>query len=207
MTILYNRGEAVFRIKNHKPDVNGKEWAHVSNVAKNFVMKLLEKNPKRRLSAKQAQLHQWLDESYLLSDRRPSEEIMNEGHDSIVRYADSGEFKKLALNVIAHQSNAEDLLEIRKIFDQYDSENNGQITYNEFKETLSNFNYSKEKLDEMFQSVDVNNNGVIYYNEFLAATLETQGRVAEVRLAEAFNRLDSDGSGFICKEVSNKIIK
>ena len=47
---------------------------------------------------------------------------------------------------------------------------------------------------------------VIYYNEFLAATLETQGRVAEVRLAEAFNRLDSDGSGFICKEVSNKII-
>ena len=170
-------------------------------------MKLLEKNPKRRLSAKQAQLHQWLDESYLLSDRRPSEVIMNEGHDSIVRYTDSGEFKKLALNIVAHQSNAEDLLEIRKIFDQYDSEKNGQITYNEFKETLSNFNYSKEKLDEMFQSVDVNNNGVIYYNEFLAATLETQGRIAEVRLAEAFDRLDSDGSGFIGKEVSHNFIK
>lgn len=38
------------------------------------------------------------------------------------------------------------------------------------------------------------------YCEFLAATIEAQGAISEERLAEAFDRLDSDDSGFISKE-------
>ena len=41
---------------------------------------------------------------------------------------------------------------------------------------------------------DVNQNGHIMYTEFLAATLEAQGRIEEERIAEAFDRLDSDDS-------------
>ena len=37
------------------------------------------------------------------------------------------------------------------------------------------------------------------YTEFLAATLEAQGRIEEERIAEAFDRLDSDDSGYISK--------
>ncbi len=200
-----SRGEISFKIKHHRPKLNGKEWAHVSAVAKDFVMKLLERNPKRRYSALEAQDHQWLHENNNLSDHRPSEDIMNGGHDSIVRYNSTGDFKKLALNVIAHQSNADDIVELKKMFDQYDTEKNGQITYTEFKEAMSHFNYNKEQIDEMFHSIDVDDNGIIYYNEFLASTLETRGRIAEVRLAEAFDRLDSDGSGFISKEVCHEV--
>lgn len=195
-----NTGETIVRIKYHKPKMNGREWHQVSDVAKDFVTKLLDKNPKRRYTALQAQYHPWLHENNDLSDHRPSEDLMNEGHDSILRYNSSGDFKKLALNVIAHQSSAEDVLEIRKLFDQYDTEKNGQITFHEFKEAMSNFDYSEEEIDDMFRSVDVDDNGLIYYNEFLASTLESQGQLAELRLAEAFDRLDSDGSGFISKE-------
>jgi calcium-dependent protein kinase len=38
------------------------------------------------------------------------------------------------------------------------------------------------------------------YTEFLAATIEAQGVIAEDRIAEAFDRLDSDGTGYISKE-------
>jgi hypothetical protein len=42
--------------------------------------------------------------------------------------------------------------------------------------------------------------GRIRYTEFLAATIEAQGAISEERLAEAFDRLDSDDSGFISAE-------
>lgn len=39
--------------------------------------------------------------------------------------------------------------------------------------------------------------GRIRYTEFLAATIEAQGAISEERLAECFDRLDSDDSGYI----------
>ena len=39
--------------------------------------------------------------------------------------------------------------------------------------------------------------GKIRYTEFLAATIEAQGAISEERLAEAFDRLDADDSGYI----------
>ena len=40
---------------------------------------------------------------------------------------------------------------------------------------------------------------MIEYTEFIAATLETQGRIEQERIAEAFDRLDTNHSGFISK--------
>lgn len=38
---------------------------------------------------------------------------------------------------------------------------------------------------------------MIRYTEFLAATIEAQGAISEARLAEAFDRMDTDDCGFI----------
>jgi len=40
--------------------------------------------------------------------------------------------------------------------------------------------------------------GRIRYTEFIAATIEAQGDISEERLAEAFDRFDTDDSGNIC---------
>jgi EF-hand domain pair len=47
---------------------------------------------------------------------------------------------------------------------------------------------------------DLDGTGKIRYTEFLAATIEAHGVISEERLAEAFDRLDSDDSGFISAE-------
>jgi EF-hand domain pair len=44
---------------------------------------------------------------------------------------------------------------------------------------------------------DLDGTGTIRYTEFLAATIEAHGAVSEQRLAEAFDRLDNDDSGYI----------
>ena len=46
----------------------------------------------------------------------------------------------------------------------------------------------------------------IYYLEFLAATLSAHGRINEERLAEAFDRIDSDDKGFISRENLKEIL-
>ena len=48
-----------------------------------------------------------------------------------------------------------------------------------------------------FLSQDLDGSGRIRYTEFLAATIEAQGAISEERLAEAFDRFDTDDSGFI----------
>jgi calcium-dependent protein kinase len=55
-------------------------------------------------------------------------------------------------------------------------------------------------MEKIFKSLDVNKNNVINYTEFLAACLEAQGELAEFRLAEAFDLMDSDDSGYISRE-------
>lgn len=47
---------------------------------------------------------------------------------------------------------------------------------------------------------------MINYTEFLAAALETQGTIAEYRLAEAFDQMDSDDSGYISREDLRRIL-
>ena len=48
-----------------------------------------------------------------------------------------------------------------------------------------------------FLAQDLDGTGRIRYTEFLAATIEAQGAISEERLAEAFDRFDTDDTGYI----------
>jgi calcium-dependent protein kinase len=175
-------------------------WKAVSDEAKDFIASLLVLDPNVRLNAAQAQNHEWLSNQFKLSDRVPSSSFRHAVADNLLVYKDTVELKKIALNVIAHRSSTEEVLQLRKCFDAYDTANNGIISFEEFREALKESNYSEQEIKDMFDSIDVNDNGHVMYTEFIAATLEAQGQVDEERIAEAFERLDIDHSGFISKK-------
>ena len=180
---------------------HGKQWQHVSQPAKDFVAALLKLNPDERLTAQQALDHEWLKNSFALSDRRPEEADMKHVAGHITNYGKAGEMKKLALMVMAHKSSTDDIMKLRSVFDQYDASNDGEISLIEFKNELGKQGtYSDEEIEKIFASVDVNKEGTVSYIEFLAATLEAHGRIEEDRLAEAFDRIDSDDTGYISKK-------
>mmetsp|Transcript_12390 Transcript_12390/g.27305 ORF Transcript_12390/g.27305 Transcript_12390/m.27305 type:complete len:820 (-) Transcript_12390:147-2606(-) len=129
-----------------------------------------------------------------------SEEFKDRVRANMIEYAEMGEFRRLALNVIAKKSTSVQIFEIRKVFDEFDTNNTGTITLEEFKAALAQFEYSEEDIMAIFTKIDINNSNVINYTEFLAAALETQGSIEEYRLAEAFDMLDSDDSGYISRE-------
>lgn len=176
-------------------------WDPVSDEAKDFIDNLLVLDPTLRYKARDAQAHKWMHKEFKLEDRAPTKFMQERVSNIVSAYGNNMALKKLALNVIAHRSTTDEIINLRKAFDQFDADNNGVISSEEFKAALTHqCSYTETEIKEMFDSIDINQNGHIMYTEFIAATLEAQGQLDEDRIAEAFERLDIDNSGFISIE-------
>jgi len=217
------RRKVIDKIMRADYAMEGPIWDDISDEGKDFVNNLLIVDPKQRLNATGALAHPWLEHCNQHSDRAPSEAILSKLEHSFLSYKDTPTLKKLALNVIAHNSRTEEIVKLRDVFKKYDTEKNGVLSFDEFKAALHESDFSHELLREVFESVDINHNGHIMYTEFLAgksaavhlsfcnqlieipiphvvffdatATIETHGYIEEERVATAFDRLDSDDSG------------
>ena len=128
-------------------------WEPISEEAKDMVRSLLVLDPKQRLTATQALQHVWLDKSFNLSDRKPDDVISKAVDESLIHFRNTSQLKKIALNVIAHKSSTDEILQLRKVFDQYDKSNDGIIEFDEFKEALKQTNYSEEEIQDLFDSI------------------------------------------------------
>ena len=51
---------------------------------------------------------------------------------------------------------------------------------------------------------DVDKDGEVEYTEFIAATLEARGNIEEERIAEAFDTIDTNNTGYITPENLNQ---
>lgn len=179
---------------------NTEIWSPLSKESISFIEQLIVKDPDCRMTAKDSLEHSWLSKQFHPSDRLPTTKTEGWVRVNLMHYHNSSALKKIALNVIAHRSSAKDILELRKLFDQYDKKNSGVISFAEFESALKEYNYSYRETKELFQGIDMNLNGYINYTEFIAASLEAHGDIEEERIAEAFDHLDSDDSGFITLE-------
>eukprot|EP00591_Stephanopyxis_turris_P004121 CAMPEP_0195512890 /NCGR_PEP_ID=MMETSP0794_2-20130614/4684_1 /TAXON_ID=515487 /ORGANISM="Stephanopyxis turris, Strain CCMP 815" /LENGTH=624 /DNA_ID=CAMNT_0040640771 /DNA_START=74 /DNA_END=1948 /DNA_ORIENTATION=+ len=125
-------------------------------------------------------------------------------------YALYGEMKKRILMTIAYTMDKGDLKELSHIFNVMDSNSSGTITLMDLKSALHEMqakNHLEEAtLEKLFKDIDIDNSGEIHYAEFLAAVSESQGLVTQERLADAFDRLDSEGKGYINKEDLKRIL-
>jgi len=109
--------------------------------------------------------------------------------------------KKISMLAIAKMSSSTQLEEMKVVFESYDTEKDGKLTYSEFKNAMLKFNYSKKELNIMFKMLDIDGDGFIEYSEFLAATVQMSSRLSEDRIYECFKKFDTDNSGQISHEV------
>lgn len=210
------RKEILDKISRCNYDFKGRRWGTVSRQAKNFIKDLLMHEPNERPSANEAKQSIWLNMRLTSSVRTATEHDMDAAACSLENYSMHKTLQKLALMVIAHKSNSEEIGYLRNVFKRYDKDRDGSITLNEFKQCLSKYNYPDEYVAKLFYAADLDGTGELKYTEFLAATIESTDLVTEERLAEAFDRLDSDDSGYITvqdlrdllgEDVPNKVIE
>ncbi|XP_037477228.1 calcium-dependent protein kinase 18 isoform X2 [Triticum dicoccoides] len=174
--------DGIFKeVLKNKPDFRRKPWANITPSAKDFVQKLLVKDPRARLTAAQALSHEWVREGGQASEIPLDISVLHNMR-QFVKYS---RFKQFALRALASTLNPEELSDLRDQFNAIDIDKSGTISLEELKQ------------------IDSNTDGFVDFEEFVAATLHVHQLVEHdtekwKSLSQAaFDKFDVDGDGYI----------
>ena len=180
--VIYNK------IKNLQYSFSPK-WKYISIEAKELVSHMLVPE-KIRYSAEQVLAHPWFQINML------DTENLNINFTLLNHYYKMNLFKKIILILITTKMEENIVIDINKIFKEFDKDNDGVISLKEFQNVLKNY----IKLDEiinLFNSLDLNKEGKIYYSTFISANLPKEVYLKKELLNEAFNFFDKNKKGII----------
>ena len=153
LVTLSFRKEVAQQIRTKEITFEGSVWDGISIDAKDFVSQLLHRNPEWRPTAKQAIKHRFIRHRSKLSKVPPDPDIIKKIPGSLLHYGESSEIRKVALQIIASRSSSDEIFQLRQIFEEYDKSCDGCLSLSEFKDCLSQLNYSDARIKCMFDSV------------------------------------------------------
>ncbi|XP_006664026.2 calcium-dependent protein kinase 27 [Oryza brachyantha] len=179
-------------------DFESDPWPSVSEGAKDLLRKVLVRDPKKRLTAHEVQCHPWLQMSGSAPDKPLDSAVLSR----LRQFSAMNKLKKMALRVIAENLSEEEIAGLKEMFKMMDTDNSGQINYEELKAGLERVgaNMKESEIYQLMQAADIDNSGTIDYGEFIAATLHLNKVEREDHLYAAFQYFDKDGSGYITSD-------
>uniref|UniRef100_A0A7N0ZZR1 non-specific serine/threonine protein kinase n=1 Tax=Kalanchoe fedtschenkoi TaxID=63787 RepID=A0A7N0ZZR1_KALFE len=179
-------------------DFSSDPWPCISDSAKDLVKKMLVRDPKYRISAREALCHPWVQIDGIAPDRPIDSAVLNR----LKQFSVMNKLKKMVFRVIAESLSDEELAELKELFKLIDTDNSGQITLEELESGMKKlgFNLNASEIINLMRATDVNDSGTIDYGEFLAATLHTNKVDKDEHLLAAFSYFDKDGSGYITQD-------
>ncbi|MCD9640418.1 Calcium-dependent protein kinase 28 [Datura stramonium] len=198
--------DGIFKeVLRNKPDFHRKPWPTISNSAKDFVKKLLVKDPRARLTAAQALSHPWVHEGGDASEIPLDISVLSNMR-QFVKYS---RLKQFALRALASTLDEEELSDVRDQFSAIDVDKNGVISLEEMRQALAKdlpWKMKESRVLEILQAIDSNTDGLVDFPEFVAATLhvhqleEHNSIKWQQRSQAAFEKFDVDRDGFITPE-------
>ena len=100
--------------------------------------------------------------------------------------------------------NNQELVELRKVFEAADLDNDGTLSREELNQSMeavkSILQIEEENLEEIFKTVDLDGSDSIDFQEFTQAALDARILLRDENLEKAFNAFDTDGDGGIDAE-------
>ena len=182
------------------------DFNYISKEAKDLIQKMLCKESDR-ISAQEVLNHPWFN---VTLEKKNENKFLNLKIDNFINYVNKNKFQKMIIMYIASRLTHEEIQNMKKIFKDFDSDNNGSISLDEFKDgllKLNNENKDKIDINTIFNEIDTDKNGEISYTELLASILDQNKLFQKKKLYDAFIALDKDGTGKINKGDLIKILK
>ena len=191
---------------------------------KDFMSKLLIRDPQKRLSAEDA-LNDPFFVKFKTKENFVGSEKISLFINNLKSYKSDYKLQQAAIAIIVHNIPHDDeIKELERAFRLIDENGDGRLTKEEvingFMKILNkNEDEAKKEVDRMFLSVDADKSGFIEYEEFIRACINKETLLNDSYLKFAFSFFDKDGSGQITvneiKEVfcggnanvSNKLIE
>ncbi|KAA3458909.1 calcium-dependent protein kinase 8-like [Gossypium australe] len=173
-------------------------WPKVSDNAKDLVRKMLNPDPKKRLTAQEVLEHPWLQHA----KKAPNVPLGETVKARLKQFSVMNKLKKRALRVIAEHLSLEEVADIKETFDMMDTKQRGKITLEELKAGL-------QKLGQQIPYADLqilvgaaggDGDGTLNYGEFVAVSVHLRKMANDEHLHKAFAFLDLNKSGYLEKE-------
>ncbi|KAF1868666.1 hypothetical protein Lal_00036104 [Lupinus albus] len=195
-------------------DFTSDPWPSISPQAKDLVRKMLNMDPKQRLTAYQvlndsneALLglktdHPWIKEDGEAPDTPLDNAVLNR----LKQFRAMDQFKKVALKllylVIAGCLSEEEIMGLKQMFKGMDTDNSGTITIEELKQGLAKqgTKLTEQEVKQLMEAADADGNGLIDYDEFITATMHMNRMNRADHVYTAFQYFDKDNSGYITIE-------
>jgi calcium-dependent protein kinase len=196
-----NKHEIIYQISNKKIEYP----STLSNVKKDLLRKMLNKNPNERYEAddllKEEYFHD-TDAELVSEEPKDDKEFLNVVNSMCTLTVGKNLRKSVMSYIIARKLYKENDTKIRKIFESLDEDKNGFIEKNEllaqYKKHFPGTTENQLKIINRFmESGDVDNNGRIDYAEFLTMMNLGNKEIGEKTLKEVFDYYDVDKNGFI----------
>jgi len=196
-----NDNKAILR-KILKAHVKWPKGNKLTNVAMDFVLSLVKKEPRDRFSAEQALQHKWL------MGGAGKEDLGMQLKQSLGNYHEGSKLKKVLVRMLANDMSRKDHNLLQEQFNKIDIDNDGQIDMADLTRYLQDQGESKQDAElratEIIQQVDQNKDGKVDIQEFKNARLAR--KIGDDRIIKKhFQRIDADKNGYITHDELSKL--
>ncbi|XP_042487288.1 calcium-dependent protein kinase 20-like [Macadamia integrifolia] len=170
-------------------------WPKVSDNAKDLVKRMLDPDPRRRLSAQEVLDHPWLQNAKKAPDVNLGENVRAR----LQQFSVMNKLKKRALRVIAEHLSLEEVARIKDAFEMMDTEKTGKINVDQLRDGAKNLGHPipDADLQILMQAADVDGDGALDYGEFVAVSVHMRKIENDEHLRKAFGFFDQNQSGYI----------
>jgi calcium-dependent protein kinase len=202
-----NDSEILAKIKLGKFTFPDEEWEHVSDSAKNLILKMLTFKPEERPSAGQCLEHPWIkDHNKRVINPNLGKKCLN----NMRKFHAGRKLQQAALTyIVNYLLTKEEKNEMLEMFQSLDTNGDGVLSseeiYEGYRQTLGDVEARKE-VDRIMTEIDIDKNGTIDYNEFVMAATNRQKILNKEKLEATFKVFDKDGSGSISAEEIKSVL-
>jgi calcium-dependent protein kinase len=165
-------------------------WANVSDLAVDFVKKLLTVDPAQRLTAAQALDHPWLARARATQERKQRQQFDQSKADALCSFSCRSLDSRLSSGLMAWSAPPSEHVNAREAFRMLDQKNTGVISQVDFIASLAQYGVSEQVSCRAFAALDVNGNGQLDYSEFLAAMIASRHQIDDDLLKRTQDELD-----------------
>ncbi|XP_058738253.1 calcium-dependent protein kinase 32-like [Vicia villosa] len=170
-------------------------WPKVSDNAKDLVKKMLNPDPKRRLTAQEVLDHPWLVHAKKASNVSLGETVRAR----LKQFSVMNKLKKRALRVIAEHLSVEEAAGLKEGFKLMDTSNKGKINIDELRIGLHKLGHQIPDADVqiLMEAGDVDRDGYLDYGEYVAISVHLRKMGNDEHLHKAFDFFDQNQTGYI----------
>ncbi|XP_047155265.1 calcium-dependent protein kinase 32-like [Vigna umbellata] len=170
-------------------------WPKVSDNAKDLVKKMLDPDPRRRLTAQEVLDHPWLQNA----KKAPNVSLGETVRARLKQFSVMNKLKKRALRVIAEHLTVEEAAGLKEGFQRMDINNRGKINIDELRVGLHKLGHQVPDSDVqiLMEAGDVDRDGHLDYGEFVAISVHLRKMGNDEHLRKAFQFFDENQSGYI----------